>query len=333
VSFFFLLANAYAYRFLLISGGSGPFVEAQLSQISALCARLSSDPNTGHRKLALLFAELDAFKTRLLALSDLAQPQCPHALSFQKAPSNSSLDTSSSVPWDDVSGSTHFEKNFGYGQDGVDDLNPIFDQIAEQSPTNGVLLAIGNVPQALSTTNEAPFPNVSTTNVGMNENIFQSPNLDQPTQDWFYTNENPISQDFHAEVYSSMAIPAGTRADWNNYSDFDVDAPSSMQSFEVGMSTTNSSLQQQSSIQPETSSMSPPRIVTPATASAPSPVPSACRYTCPRCIKTFSRRSDRDRHALSHDPNAPRYTCPAHHCARVFPRKDKLADHRRRLGH
>jgi hypothetical protein len=99
------------------------------------------------------------------------------------------------------------------------------------------------------------------------------------------------------------------------------------------MSTTSSSLGQQASVQPSTSSMPSPNIVTPAAASAASPVCSVRRYTCPRCIKTFSRRSDRDRHALSHDPNAPRYTCPAHHCARVFPRKDKLADHRRRLRH
>jgi hypothetical protein len=273
-------------------------------------------------------AELDAFKTSLLALSDLAQPRYEHALSFQATPSNTSLDTSL-VPLGNVSGSTHFKR-----QDGVDDLNPIFDQIAELSPTNRGLLAIGNVPQALSTTNEAPFSNVSTTNVGMNENIFQSPNLDQPTQDWLYNNDSPISQDFHARVYTSMAIPAGTSADWDNFTDLDVDGASSMQGFEVGMSTTNPSLQQQTSVPPSGSSMSSPNIARPAAAAtAAAPVRSAQRYACPRCMKTFSRRSDRDRHALSHDPNAPRYTCPAHHCARVFPRKDKLADHRRRLRH
>jgi hypothetical protein len=303
-----------------------------LSQLSALCARLSSRPNPGHDNLALLLAELDAFKTSLLALSDLAQPRYEPALSFQATPSNTSLDTSL-VPLGDASGSTHFEKIFGYGPHGVTDLNHIFGQIAEQSPTSGSLLAIGNVPQALLTTNAALISNISTTNVGMSEQIFQSPNLDQSTQGWFYNNDNPIWQDIHAGVSTSIAIPAGTSADWNNFTDFDVDAASSMQSFEVGMSTANSSLHQQASVQPSTSSMSSPNIVTPAAASAAFPVRSAQRYTCPHCMKTFSRRSDRDRHALSHDPNAPRYTCPAHHCARVFPRKDKLADHRRRLRH
>jgi hypothetical protein len=303
-----------------------------LRQLSALCARLSSGPNPAHDNLALLLAELDAFKTSLLALSDLAQPQHEHALSFQATPSNISLDTSV-VPLGDVSGSTHFEKTFGYGPHGVADLNHIFDQIAEQSPTNGSLLAIANVPQALLTANPALIPNISTTNVGMSEQIFPSPNLDQSTQGWFYNNDNPIWQDIHAGVSTSMAIPAGTSADWDNFTDLDVNAASSMQSFEVNMSTANSSLEQQASVQPSTASLSFPNIVTPAAASAASSVHSARRYTCSRCIKTFSRRSDRDRHALSHDPNAPRYTCPAHHCARVFPRKDKLADHRRRLRH
>lgn len=60
-------------------------------------------------------------------------------------------------------------------------------------------------------------------------------------------------------------------------------------------------------------------------------------FHCPHCMKSYSRRSDRDRHALSHNPNALRYSCPAVGCNRIgmdgFLRKDKLAQHRSHMGH
>jgi hypothetical protein len=54
---------------------------------------------------------------------------------------------------------------------------------------------------------------------------------------------------------------------------------------------------------------------------------------CAHCFKTFTRHSDLRRHARSHDPNAPRISCPFQGCGKDFPRNDKLAEHRRRLQH
>lgn len=61
------------------------------------------------------------------------------------------------------------------------------------------------------------------------------------------------------------------------------------------------------------------------------------RHHCPNCPKTFRRRSDRDRHAQSHNPNAHRFACPFPGCVRVgrhgFLRKDKLTQHQAHTGH
>lgn len=55
------------------------------------------------------------------------------------------------------------------------------------------------------------------------------------------------------------------------------------------------------------------------------------RHHCPSCMRTFRRRSDRNRHTLVHNPNAPRYGCSFPGCDRVgnrgFLRKDKLTQH------
>jgi hypothetical protein len=56
-------------------------------------------------------------------------------------------------------------------------------------------------------------------------------------------------------------------------------------------------------------------------------------HICTNCGEAFTRRSDRDRHARKHDPNATQFPCSAQHCTRSFPRKDKLLDHRRRMRH
>ncbi|KAE9376433.1 hypothetical protein N431DRAFT_435763 [Stipitochalara longipes BDJ] len=55
------------------------------------------------------------------------------------------------------------------------------------------------------------------------------------------------------------------------------------------------------------------------------------RHHCPSCIQTFGRRSDRNRHAMVHNPVAPRYDCSFPGCDRVgrhgFLRRDKLTQH------
>jgi uncharacterized Zn-finger protein len=80
----------------------------------------------------------------------------------------------------------------------------------------------------------------------------------------------------------------------------------------------------------------------PLTASLPSAVTNApgtgteqssIRYPCSGCMRTFSRKADRDRHARSHNPNSLRFSCPSLHCSREFPRNDKLMEHRRRMRH
>lgn len=61
------------------------------------------------------------------------------------------------------------------------------------------------------------------------------------------------------------------------------------------------------------------------------------RFHCQDCMMTFRRRSDRDRHALVHNPNAPRFPCTYPRCTRVgrrgFLRKDKLTQHQIHMNH
>jgi hypothetical protein len=65
--------------------------------------------------------------------------------------------------------------------------------------------------------------------------------------------------------------------------------------------------------------------------------PAQPNYRCSHCNKSYARPSDRDRHARRHNPNARRYPCQFPGCNRVgfnaFLRKDKLKDHRARMGH
>ncbi|KUJ11306.1 uncharacterized protein LY89DRAFT_674637 [Mollisia scopiformis] len=62
-------------------------------------------------------------------------------------------------------------------------------------------------------------------------------------------------------------------------------------------------------------------------------------YNCPhpQCTLAFRRRGDRDHHALSHNPNAPRFSCTYPGCSRVgrrgFLRRDKLAQHQAHMNH
>lgn len=61
------------------------------------------------------------------------------------------------------------------------------------------------------------------------------------------------------------------------------------------------------------------------------------RHHCRHCAKTFSRSSDRDRHALKHDPTARRFPCSFPGCRYVgrqgFLRKDKLTQHQTHMRH
>ncbi|KAH8600219.1 hypothetical protein B0O99DRAFT_737670 [Bisporella sp. PMI_857] len=61
------------------------------------------------------------------------------------------------------------------------------------------------------------------------------------------------------------------------------------------------------------------------------------RHRCQHCGRTFSRSSDRDRHALKHDPNAPRYACFFPGCDKVgkrgFLRRDNLTQHQAHMRH
>ncbi|KAK0729471.1 hypothetical protein B0H67DRAFT_558890 [Lasiosphaeris hirsuta] len=85
------------------------------------------------------------------------------------------------------------------------------------------------------------------------------------------------------------------------------------------------------------------RPIVPALGPVPVPLPAppvaGPRHVCPipGCTRSYKRRADLDRHMRKHDANAPRYPCPSPDCSRKggngFVRKDKLMEHRRRLGH
>ena len=61
------------------------------------------------------------------------------------------------------------------------------------------------------------------------------------------------------------------------------------------------------------------------------------RHRCSHCMMTFRRPSDRDRHALAHNPDAPRFSCSFPGCPRVglggFLRRDKLTQHQVHMNH
>jgi len=62
---------------------------------------------------------------------------------------------------------------------------------------------------------------------------------------------------------------------------------------------------------------------------------STTRYICADCPSTFSRKTDRDRHASSLHGAGPKFYCQIQGCRfgiQGFPRRDKLVDHMRK-GH
>ncbi|PMD41904.1 hypothetical protein L207DRAFT_511663 [Hyaloscypha variabilis F] len=61
--------------------------------------------------------------------------------------------------------------------------------------------------------------------------------------------------------------------------------------------------------------------------------PPRSMHHCQHCMRAFSRAGDLRRHALSHNPNATRLSCPRAGCGRQFLRVDKLKDHRARKNH
>jgi len=61
--------------------------------------------------------------------------------------------------------------------------------------------------------------------------------------------------------------------------------------------------------------------------------PRRTTHNCTQCMKSYSRLGDLRRHSLSHNPNAPRFSCPQAACGRQFLRMDKLRDHRARKNH
>jgi hypothetical protein len=80
-----------------------------------------------------------------------------------------------------------------------------------------------------------------------------------------------------------------------------------------------------------------PRHEASGTAATATPAAARRRYACGVCTKTYSRPADLRRHMPEHDPDAVRYSCPFEYCNRKgsngFLRADKLAEHRRALGH
>ncbi|CZR65801.1 uncharacterized protein PAC_15701 [Phialocephala subalpina] len=85
------------------------------------------------------------------------------------------------------------------------------------------------------------------------------------------------------------------------------------------------------------SSPNTPQIQPVTTAATAATANAQRRHHCQHCMMTFRRPSDRDRHALSHNPNAPRFACPFPGCARVgrrgFLRRDKLTQHQVHMNH
>ncbi|CAG8949967.1 hypothetical protein HYFRA_00004299 [Hymenoscyphus fraxineus] len=80
----------------------------------------------------------------------------------------------------------------------------------------------------------------------------------------------------------------------------------------------------------------PAALVLPAPPSAPPilpinpPTTAAPRFNCTGCMKTFSRKGDRDRHALVHAPGPRGYPCTAAGCSKSYYRMDKLRVHQKK---
>lgn len=87
------------------------------------------------------------------------------------------------------------------------------------------------------------------------------------------------------------------------------------------------------SLLPTSTSIPSPPIPSSITARPPTNRP----HRCTSCNRAFRRPSDRDRHAQTHNPNAPRHSCPFHGCPRAgrdgFLRRDKLTQHQGHMRH
>jgi uncharacterized Zn-finger protein len=83
---------------------------------------------------------------------------------------------------------------------------------------------------------------------------------------------------------------------------------------------------------PSTNSLNPQGSVNQASASTPSPTN---RHHCDRCPSTFVRSSDLRRHYRKHFTSQIVYGCFVNNCPRNglrgFTRRDKLADHQRKI--
>lgn len=119
---------------------------------------------------------------------------------------------------------------------------------------------------------------------------------------------------------------------------FDFNAASLPLAFDVpGMTTSvaESATENRSNLPPTLPSISQPAFD--LTVVVPTVSGTQARHRCQSCMKTFRRASDRDRHALSHNPNALRYACPFPGCNRVgrngFLRRDKLTQHQSHMRH
>ena len=212
----------------------------------------------------------------------------------------------------------------GQGQVGVRDVNINFTQDAVSRPVNEKLPAIDSNSQDLPDNIAATFGHDLNADAGLSEYTFQLSNNDRFAEVGFY-NDAVLLQGPHANAglyYSTVDLsPIGN--DWNDLIDRDA---TSTQDLDV---LNGPGLEQGIFLRPNPANVLPPF----STASAAAGGSTSRNFQCPNCTKAFSRRSDCNRHLLSHNPNATRYSCSSPTCNRQFLRKDKLIDHQRRMRH
>jgi hypothetical protein len=200
-------------------------------------------------------------------------------------------------------------------------LDPIKQNVAVR---DSEMIADGAPFQGFFDTNTTTFQNGPDA-VGMDGDTFQLSNDTQTTAGEFYSGfATPASsgQDINANI--SGYNFGNLDATWNDQSDFDwaVDLES-LGEFEMPSPEQLASGQQNSTATSPVAASEPALIVGQNTS----------RFSCLTCHKIFTRQADRDRHSRVHNQNATRFHCPALNCHGRFLRKDKLADHQRRMGH
>lgn len=303
-----------------------------------MSARFSNHSGNTHHSLNALFAQLDAFKIRFSTLSTLAQPQYSLCQPDFKGFTDNWNFEPSLAGYDNTQGTAHLGQSLGQAAFDIGDWNPAEKTTVASATNHGCVPALSNA----SNTTTAAFQKELENRVEMNGHSLQPSNDPQAMQGWDYSDLLLPAQNIAANlpnvdaVWDNMINP-GPKSTARAFEDLEAVQP---QATNAQQASTN--LQGLENVGSPALNQGQDMNVLPAStnelpATTPAPLTTASRHNlrhrCPSCSMDFSRRSDRNRHALSHDPHARRFPCPDPRCSSEFPRKDKLLDHRRRMRH